>query len=80
MPLVQIRVPQGSLSQAKKELMIRKVTDAIVEAEGFPEARAATWVIIDEVAEGSFGVAGQALRLDDITRALGIQRRAAGAE
>lgn len=80
MPLVQIRVPEGSLSQAKKELMIRKVTDAIVEAEGYPEARAATWVIIDEVSEGSFGVAGQALRLDDIARALGIKHRAVGAE
>lgn len=80
MPLVQIRVPEGSLSQARKELMIRKVTDAVVEAEGYPEARAATWVIIDEVAEGSFGIAGQALRLADIARALGIKPRAAGAE
>jgi 4-oxalocrotonate tautomerase len=80
MPLVEIRVPQGSLSQAKKELMIRKVTDAIVEAEGYPEARAATWIIIDEVAEGSWGVAGQALKLEEIVRALGIKQRTAGAE
>jgi 4-oxalocrotonate tautomerase len=80
MPLVEIRVPQGSLSQAKKELMIRKVTDAIVEAEGYPEARAATWIIIDEVAEGSWGVAGQALKLEEIARALGIKQRTAGAE
>jgi len=34
MPLVNIRVPEGSLSEEKKNRMIELVTDAVVEAEG----------------------------------------------
>ena len=34
MPLVNIRVPEGSLSEEKKNRMIELVTDAVVEAAG----------------------------------------------
>ena len=69
MPLVNIRVPEGSLSQEKKERMIELVTDAVVEAEGYGDAvRPITWVIIDEVKEGSWGAAGQAVRLEDLAK------------
>jgi 4-oxalocrotonate tautomerase len=68
-PLVNIRVPEGSLSQERKELMIQKVTDAVIEAEGVGEAvRPITWVIIDEVKDGSWGAAGRAVRLDDLKK------------
>jgi 4-oxalocrotonate tautomerase len=69
MPLVNIRVPEGSLSQEKKERMIELVTDAVVEAEGYGDAvRPITWVIIDEVKEGSWGAAGRAVRLEDLAK------------
>jgi 4-oxalocrotonate tautomerase len=69
MPLVNIRVPEGSLSQEKKERMIELVTDAVVEAEGYGDAvRPITWVIIDEVKEGSWGAAGNAVRLEDLAK------------
>ena len=69
MPLVNIRVPEGSLSQEKKERMIELVTDAVIEAEGYGDAvRPITWVIIDEVKEGSWGAAGQAVRLEDLAK------------
>ncbi len=69
MPLVNIRVPEGSLSQEKKERMIELVTDAVVEAEGFGDAvRPITWVIIDEVKDGSWGAAGNAVRLEDLAK------------
>jgi 4-oxalocrotonate tautomerase len=69
MPLVNIRVPEGSLSQKKKERMIELVTDAVVEAEGVGDAvRPITWVIIDEVKEGSWGASGQAIRLEDLKK------------
>jgi 4-oxalocrotonate tautomerase len=72
MPLVNIRVPEGSLSQKKKERMIQLVTDAVVEAEGFGDAvRPITWVIIDEVKDGSWGAAGRAMRLEDISKLVG---------
>ncbi|MDQ1512960.1 MAG: 4-oxalocrotonate tautomerase [Microbacteriaceae bacterium] len=69
MPLINIRVPEGSLSQEKKERMIELVTDAVVEAEGMGDAvRPITWVIIDEVKDGSWGAAGRAVRLADLAK------------
>ena len=69
MPLVNIRVPEGSLSQSKKERMIELVTDAVVEAEGVGDVvRPITWVIIDEVKDGNWGAAGQAVRLEDLAK------------
>ena len=38
MPLVNITVPEGSLSDEKKKRMIELVTDAVVEAEGYGDA------------------------------------------
>jgi 4-oxalocrotonate tautomerase len=72
MPLVNIRVPEGSLSQKKKERMIELVTDAVVQAEGYGDAvRPITWVIIDEVKDGSWGAAGRAVRLEDLAKLVG---------
>jgi 4-oxalocrotonate tautomerase len=77
MPLVNIRVPEGSLSQEKKERMIELVTDAVVEAEGYGDAvRPITWVIIDEVKDGSWGAAGNAVRLEDLAKLVGQGRDA----
>jgi 4-oxalocrotonate tautomerase len=72
MPLVNIRVPEGSLSQEKKERMIELVTDAVVEAEGMGDVvKPITWVIIDEVKDGSWGAAGNAVRLKDLAKLVG---------
>ena len=69
MPLVNITVPEGSLSDEKKKRMIELVTDAVVEAEGYGDAvRPITWVIIDEVKEGSWGASGRPVRLEDLAK------------
>jgi 4-oxalocrotonate tautomerase len=70
MPLIQISVPAGSLDNAKKAEMIRRVTDASVEAEGIPAARAYTWVHINEVPDGGWGMAGNAVTLAQMKAAL----------
>jgi 4-oxalocrotonate tautomerase len=77
MPLVNIRVPEGSLSQEKKERMIELVTDAVVEAEGLGDVvKPITWVIIDEVKDGSWGAAGNAVRLKDLAKLVGNGKEA----
>jgi 4-oxalocrotonate tautomerase len=49
--------------------MIELVTDAVVEAEGYGDAvRPITWVIIDEVKDGSWGASGRAVRLEDLAK------------
>lgn len=71
MPLVQIAIPAGSLTQEKKALMIAKVTDACLEAEGIPAARQFTWVQINEVPDGGWGMGGRAVTLEQMKAALG---------
>jgi 4-oxalocrotonate tautomerase len=72
MPLINIRVPEGSLSQRKKDRMIELVTDAVVEAEGVGDAvRPITWVIIEEVKDGNWGANGRAVRLEDLAKLVG---------
>lgn len=71
MPLVRISVPAGTLDDVKKTLMIAKVTDAVIEAEGVPGARQFTWVLIDEVPDGGWGMAGRTVTLAKIQASLG---------
>lgn len=70
MPLVQISVPEGSLTPTQKATMIAKVTDACVEAEGVPAVRQFTWVHIHEVPDGGWGMTGRAVTLDNMKAAL----------
>ncbi|WP_036041782.1 tautomerase family protein [Leptospira alstonii] len=70
MPLVQIFVPAGSLSAEMKSDMIQKVTDAVVEAEGKPVVRRYTWVHINEVPDGGWGMSGKAVTLDSMKKSI----------
>jgi len=65
MPLVQIKGISGYLSLQQKQEIISKVTDAIVSVEG-EGLRPVTWVIIEDVASGQWGVGGQAVTTDAI--------------
>lgn len=58
MPLVQIKGVSDYLTQNQKEELIRKVTDVVVSVEG-EGVRPVTWVLVEEVPSGSWGVGGQ---------------------
>lgn len=70
MPVVTIQVPQGSLTQEKRNAMVKKVTDAVVEAEELPAARPYVYVLIQEIADGGWGMGGKAFTLADLKSAL----------
>jgi 4-oxalocrotonate tautomerase len=79
MPLVTVSVHAGQLDGAQKARMIALLTDAAVEAEGYGAAsRASTWVQIEEIPAGNFGVAGRQVSLADFV-AIMRARTAAGA-
>jgi 4-oxalocrotonate tautomerase len=67
MPLVKINVIENVFTPEQKAEMISKVTDAMVAIEG-DSMRAVTWVVIEDVKEGSWGIGGQGLTLEDIHR------------
>ena len=63
MPLVQIKGVQGFLTKDQKQKIIKKVTDAVVSVEG-EGLRSVTWVIIEDVNEGEWGVGGEPVTAD----------------
>jgi 4-oxalocrotonate tautomerase len=60
MPFVQVKLVEGVFSDAQKQEMIRKLTDAMVSIEG-ENMRPVTWVTVEEVKSGSWGIGGDPL-------------------
>ena len=55
MPIVQVNMMAGRTNQ-QKEAMIRKVTDAVMDAVGAPEQNVT--VLINEIPKTEFGIGG----------------------
>ena len=70
MPLVQIKGVGGYLSQEQKQELIRKVTDAVVSVEG-EGLRPVTWVTIEDVEAGAWGVGGITVTDEDLRQMAG---------
>ena len=67
MPMVKINVIENVFSKEQKREMIQKVTDAMVSIEG-EAMRGVTWVIVEEVLEGDWGIGGQGLTSADVRK------------
>lgn len=65
MPLIQVKLIEGVFGTEEKEAMIEKLTDAMVSIEG-EAMRPATWVTIEEVASGEWGIGGKPMHTGDI--------------
>ena len=65
MPFVQVKVIEGVFSELQKRQMIERVTDAMVSVEG-ERMRQATWVVVEEVKSGDWGIGGKALTTADV--------------
>ncbi len=60
MPLIQVKLIEDVFTPQQKQEMIAKLTDAMVSIEG-ENMRGVTWVIIEEVKSGEWGIGGQPL-------------------
>jgi 4-oxalocrotonate tautomerase len=65
MPFVNVKVIEGVFSSAQKQDIIRRVTDAMVEIEG-ENMRPVTWVVVEEVMSGDWGVGGAPLHTAEV--------------
>lgn len=65
MPFLNVRVIEGVFTSAQKQEMIRKLTDTLVSIEG-ENMRPVTWVVIEEVKSGDWGIGGKALTTHDV--------------
>jgi 4-oxalocrotonate tautomerase len=67
MPFIQVKVFEDELSQEQSKALINKITLAVTEVTS-EKLRDMTWVVIDEVKSGHWGVGGNALGLDDVKK------------
>jgi 4-oxalocrotonate tautomerase len=65
MPLVSVKLIEGVFDTEQKREMIEKLTDAMVEIEG-ENMRGVTWVTIEEVTSGEWGIGGKCLETADV--------------
>ena len=65
MPMVNVKVIEGVFTDEQKRDMIEKLTDTMVEIEG-ENMRGVTWVVIDEVKSGEWGLGGQPLTTEAV--------------
>ena len=65
MPLVNVKLIEGVFTHMQKQEMIRKLTETMISIEG-ENMRSVTWVVIEEVKSGDWGIGGKALTTADV--------------
>jgi 4-oxalocrotonate tautomerase len=65
MPLLNVKVIENVFSDEQKRQMVERLTDAMVSIEG-ENMRGVTWVIVEEVKSGDWGIGGQPLTTGDV--------------
>ena len=65
MPLIQVKVIEGVFTEAQKREMIHKLTDTMVAIEG-EAMRPVTWVVVEEVKSGDWGIGGKPMAAADV--------------
>jgi 4-oxalocrotonate tautomerase len=65
MPFVNVKLIEGVFTPAQKQEMVRKLTDTMVAIEG-EAMRPVTWVVVEEVKSGDWGIGGQPLTTEEV--------------
>ena len=65
MPLIEIKYFEQEFTDGERSGIVRAVTDAMVSFTG-ETIRPHTWVILQEVRSGNWGIGGNALGLPDV--------------
>lgn len=75
MPVIEMYVPEGTLTEDAKRTLHDRVARQVLEVEGAtydesPKARAITWMLIHELPDGGFSIGGEPLSRGDEPRIL----------
>ncbi len=65
---IDMAVPEGQLTRQRRESMVRRLTEAVLDAEGHDSDRdpLRVWVFAGEIPEGTWGGAGRIFGLANI--------------
>jgi len=64
-PFVNVKVIEGVFSDGQKAEIVKSVTEAMVGVEG-ENMRSVTWVVVEEVKSGDWGIGGALLTTADV--------------
>jgi 4-oxalocrotonate tautomerase len=73
-PLIDVKIVEGLFSVAQKREMIARLTDTMIAIVG-EEMRQVTWVVLDEVHNGDWGIGGEPLYVEDVLKVSDGARR-----
>ena len=65
MPFVNVKLIEGVFDDDQKQEMLTRLTETMVDIEG-ENMRPVTWVTIEEVPSGQWGIGGKALTTQDV--------------
>jgi 4-oxalocrotonate tautomerase len=65
MPFVNVKIIEGVFSDSQKREMVSKLTDTMVSIEG-ENMRQVTWVVVEEVKSGDWGIGGQSMTTEAV--------------
>ena len=65
MPLIQVKVIENVFTPEQKKEIISRLTDAMVAVEG-EKMREVTWVTLEDVKSGDWGIGGIGLTTGDV--------------
>jgi 4-oxalocrotonate tautomerase len=65
MPLIQVKLVEGVFTEVQKRQIVHRLTEAMVSVEG-EAMRPVTWVTVEEVKSGDWGIGGKALTTADV--------------
>jgi 4-oxalocrotonate tautomerase len=65
MPFVNVKLIEGVFDTEQKREIVERLTDTMVEIEG-ENMREVTWVVVEEVQSGDWGIGGKPLSTEDV--------------
>jgi phenylpyruvate tautomerase PptA (4-oxalocrotonate tautomerase family) len=78
---IDVTTPQGALSDRRRAELAKEITEQVLDAAGLtPEDGIRVWVLMHEVAEGSWAASGGIVRFEALREAAKAQREYAPAQ
>ena len=65
MPFINVKVIEGVFTDSQKAEIVQTLTEAMVAVEG-ENMRPVTWVVVEDVKSGSWGIGGKPLTTADV--------------
>jgi 4-oxalocrotonate tautomerase len=65
MPFINVKLIEDVFTPEQKRRIVEELTDAMVAIEG-ESMRQVTWVVVEEVHSGDWGIAGKPLTTQDV--------------